>query len=210
MIRVFIADDHALIREGFKKILSHENDISILGEAGNAAETIRFIEKNKCDVLILDINLPDKSGLDIIKEIKNLKPSVNILILSMHPEDRFAIRALKAGASGYLSKETAADELVKAIRKVQGKGKYISGSLAEKLAFDLQSKSDKPVHELLSDREFQVMRLIASGKTMSEIADHLSLAVTTISTYRARILDKLNLSSNAELIYYAISNNLLD
>jgi DNA-binding NarL/FixJ family response regulator len=128
----------------------------------------------------------------------------------MHPEDRFAVRALKAGASGYLTKETAADELVKAIKKVHGKGKYISSSLAEKLALNLQSKSDKPVHELLSDREFQVLRLIASGKTMSEIADHLNLAVTTISTYRARILDKLNLSSNAELIYYAISNNLLD
>jgi len=210
MIKVFITDDHALIREGFKKILNLEKDIKIVGEGSNAFETISFIEKDDCDVLILDINLPDKNGLDALKEIKIIKPELRVLILSMHPEDRFAVRALKAGASGYMSKEAASEELVRAIRKVHAGGKYISSSLAEKLAFNLDTKTDKPTHEILSDREFQVLRLIASGKTIGEVAVELNLAVTTISTYRSRILKKLNLKTNADLIHYAITNNLLD
>ncbi|OGU28631.1 MAG: DNA-binding response regulator [Ignavibacteria bacterium GWA2_35_9] len=210
MIKVFIADDHSLIREGFKKLLKDEMDIEVVGEAGNAKDTMEFVLKNNVDVLSLDINLPDKSGLDLLKELREFKPGLRVLILSMHPEDRFAMRVLKAGAFGYVTKESAGEELVKAIRKVHNGGKYVSATLAEKLVFEIQSGSDKPVHEILSDREFQVFQMIASGKTLAEIADSLSLAVTTVSTYRARILEKLNLHSNAELIHYAITNKLLD
>jgi two-component system invasion response regulator UvrY len=210
MIRVFISDDHSLIREGFKKILKDEKDFQIEGEAGNAFDTGEFIRNNNIDVLILDINLPDKSGMDLLKEVLMYKPDLKVLILSMHPEDRFAVRALKAGAAGYVTKESAGEELVKAIRKVYSGGKYVSSSLAEKLAFELHYGNDKPAHEILSDREFQVLQLIAAGKSLAEIGDGLSLAVTTVSTYRARILDKLNLHSNAELIHYAIANKLVD
>jgi len=210
MIKVFITDDHLLIREGFKKLLKDEMDIEVAGEAGNAKDTMDFVLKNNIDVLILDINLPDKSGLDLLKELKEFKPDLRVLILSMHPEDRFAMRVLRAGAYGYVTKESAGEELVKAIRKVYNGGKYVSATLAEKLVLEIQSGSDRPVHEVLSDREFQVFQMIASGKTLAEIADSLSLAVTTVSTYRARILEKLNLHSNAELIHYAITNKLLD
>ena len=210
MIKVFITDDHSLIREGLKKLLKDEMDIKVAGEAGNAKDTMEFVLKNNLDVLVLDINLPDKSGLDLLKELKEFKPELRVLILSMHPEDRFAMRVLRAGAYGYVTKESAGEELVKAIRKVYDGGKYVSAALAEKLVFEIQSGSDKPLHEMLSDREFQVFQLIAAGKTLAEIADGLSLAVTTISTYRARILEKLNLHSNAELIHYAITNKLLD
>ncbi len=210
MVEVFITDDHSLIREGLKKILNDEKDIHIKGEAGNAKSTLDFVLKNELDILILDLNLPDKSGLDLLKELKALKPELKILILSMHPEDRFAMRVLRAGASGYITKESAGEELVKAIRKVEHGGKYVSESLAEILAFEIQGGTDKPIHELLSDREFQVMQLIASGKTLAEIANLLSLAVTTVSTYRARILEKLNLHSNAEMIYYVLTNKLVE
>jgi DNA-binding NarL/FixJ family response regulator len=210
MIRIFITDDHSLIREGFKKILNEEKDISIIGEAANSRDTMSFVLNNKLDILILDLKLPDKSGLDLLKELKAIKPEIKILILSMHHEDRFAMRVLKYGASGYVTKESAGGELVKAIRKVYNGGKYVSESLAEILAFEVQGNLDKPIHELLSDREFQVLQMIASGKTLAEISGTLSLAVTTVSTYRARILEKLNLHSNAELIHYAITNKLLD
>ncbi len=210
MIKVFITDDHSLIREGLKKLLKDEMDIKVAGEAGNAKDTMEFVLKNNLDVLVLDINLPDKSGLDLLKELKEFKPELRVLILSMHPEDRFAMRVLRAGAYGYVTKESAGEELVKAIRKVHNGGKYVSAALAEKLVFEIQSGNDKPLHEMLSDREFQVFQMIASGKTLAEIADGLSLAVTTVSTYRARILEKLNLHSNAELIHYAITNKLLD
>jgi DNA-binding NarL/FixJ family response regulator len=210
MIRIFITDDHSLIREGFKKILNDEKDVSIVGEAGNAKDCMSFVLDNNVDILILDLNLPDKSGLDLLKELKSLRPQLKILILSMHPEDRFAMRVLRAGASGYVTKESAGDELVKAIRKVYNGGKYVSEHLAEILAFELQGGGDKPIHELLSDREFQVLQMIASGKTLAEISEILSLAVTTVSTYRARILEKLNLHTNAELIHYVITNDLLE
>jgi DNA-binding NarL/FixJ family response regulator len=210
MIKVFITDDHYLIREGFSKILGDEKDINITGQASNARDTMEFVLNNSLDILILDLNLPDKSGLDLLKELKVLKPGLKILILSMHPEDRFAIRVLKAGASGYITKESAGEDLVKAIRKVYNGGKYVSESLAEILAFELQGGIERPIHEILSDREFQVLQMIASGKTLAEISDTLSLAVTTVSTYRARILEKLNLHSNAELIHYALTNKLLE
>ncbi|HSP89020.1 MAG TPA: response regulator transcription factor [Ignavibacteriaceae bacterium] len=210
LIKVFITDDHSLIREGLKKILKEEKDISIIGEAANAKDSMSFVLNNELDILILDLNLPDKSGLDLLKELKSFKPELKILILSMHPEERFAMRVLRAGASGYITKESAGEELVKAIRKVCNGGKYVSESLAEILAFEIQGGSEKPIHEVLSDREFQVLQMIAVGKTLAEISDILSLAVTTVSTYRARILDKLNLHSNADLIHYAITNKLLD
>jgi len=210
MIRIFITDDHSLIREGLKKIINDEKDISIIGEAGNAKDTMSFVLSKNIDILILDLNLPDKSGLDLLKELKSLKPELKILILSMHPEDRFAMRVLRAGASGYITKESVGEELVRAIRKVYNGGKYVSESLAEMLAIEIQGGGDKPIHEILSDREFQVLQMIASGKTLAEISEALSLAVTTISTYRARVLEKLNLHSNAELIHYAITNKLLD
>ena len=210
MIRIFITDDHSLIREGLKKIINDEKDISIIGEAGNAKDTMSFVLSKNIDMLILDLNLPDKNGLDLLKELKSLKPELKILILSMHPEDRFAMRVLRAGASGYITKESVGEELVRAIRKVYNGGKYVSESLAEMLAIEIQGGGDKPIHEILSDREFQVLQMIASGKTLAEISETLSLAVTTISTYRARVLEKLNLHSNAELIHYAITNKLLD
>jgi DNA-binding NarL/FixJ family response regulator len=210
MIRIFITDDHSLIREGLKKIINDEKDISIIGEAGNAKDTMSFVLSKNIDILILDLNLPDKNGLDLLKELKSLKPELKILILSMHPEDRFAMRVLRAGASGYITKESVGEELVRAIRKVYNGGKYVSESLAEMLAIEIQGGGDKPIHEILSDREFQVLQMIASGKTLAEISETLSLAVTTISTYRARVLEKLNLHSNAELIHYAITNKLLD
>lgn len=210
MIKVFIADDHALIREGFKRILKEEKDIEIMGESGDPFEINQKIEQLKIDVLILDINLPGKSGLDVLKEIKIQKPDQQILILSMHPEDRFAVRSLKAGAAGYLSKDSAPMELVQAIRKIAGGRKYISSNLAEKLAGELDTRLAKPAHEVLSDREFQIMNLIALGKPQNLIAEELSLSISTVNTYRSRVLEKLNLTSNAELIHYAIDNKLID
>ncbi len=210
MIKIFIADDHPLIREGFKKILKEEKDFKVSGEASDAFQVIDAVRTQKFDVLTLDINMPGKNGLDTLKEIKEINPHLNVLVVSMHPEERFALRTLRAGASGYIKKETAADDLVKAIRKVASGGKYISSSLAEKIAFDLDSGLHKPMHELLSDREFQVFHLIATGKAQSEIANELSIGISTVNTYRSRILEKLNLKSNAELIHYAITNKLVD
>lgn len=210
MIKVFIADDHSLIREGFKRILKGEEDIEIAGESGDPFELSQKVQQLQIDVLILDINLPGKSGLDVLKEIKIQKPDQKILILSMHPEERFAVRSLKAGAAGYLTKDSASEELVKAIRKISDGGKYISSHLAEKLAGELDTGLTKPAHEVLSDREFQIMSLIALGKPQSLIAEELSLSISTVNTYRSRVLEKLNLTSNAELIHYAIDNKLID
>jgi DNA-binding NarL/FixJ family response regulator len=210
MIKIFIADDHPLIREGFKKILKEEKDFEVSGEASDALQVIDAVRTQRFDVLTLDINMPGKNGLDTLKEIKEINPRLSVLIVSMHPEERFALRTLRAGASGYIKKETAADDLVKAIRKVASGGKYISSSLAEKIAFDLDPGLSKPIHELLSDREFQVFHLIATGKAQSEIAGELSIGISTVNTYRSRILEKLNLRSNAELIHYAITNKLID
>jgi len=209
LIKVLIADDHAVVRQGLKQILAETSDMVAGGEATNTQEVIDKVRRENWDVLVLDITMPGRGGLDIIKELKHEKPRLPILILSMHSEDQFAVRALKAGASGYMSKESAPELLVKAIRKVYSGGKYISASLAEKLAFDLGTDSERPPHEKLSDREFQVMCMIASGKTVKEIADRLSLSVKTISTYRARILEKMKMKTNAELTHYAIRNQLV-
>lgn len=210
MLKVLVADDHTLIREGLKKILKTAEDISIVLEAGNAREVLEQIKKEDLDVVILDITLPGKSGLELLKDLKRDHPRLPVLMLSMHPEERFAIRALKAGASGYVTKESAVEELIKAVRKVvQGK-KYVSVGLAEKLAVDLGVGSGKPPHENLSDREFQILCLIASGKTVRQIAAELFLSKSTVTTYRTRILEKMNMKTDAELIRYALQNQLID
>ncbi|CAK0753346.1 two-component system, NarL family, invasion response regulator UvrY [Gammaproteobacteria bacterium] len=209
MIKVLIADDHPIVRQGLRQILSGITDISLTGEAVNGQEALDQVRGGSWDVLVLDITMPDCNGFDVLKELKKEQPNLPVLVFSIHGEEQFAVRAIKAGASGYLSKENAPSELVKAIRKVVGGGKYISLSLAETLAFGLDAAFDRPQHELLSDREFQVMQMMASGKTFTEIADTLSLSVKTVSTYRARILEKMNLRTNAELIRYAIENHLV-
>lgn len=209
MINVFIADDHPLIREGIKNLLSSLPDIKLVGETANPFEIIEQIKKNKCDVLILDLSMPGKNGLDVIKEIKSISPEIKILVMTMMPEDQFAKRTIKAGASGYLTKESAPEELITAIRRIASGRKYVSQSLAERLAQDLDSSTEKPIQDLLSDREFQVMKMIASGKAQTEIANELAISVSTVNTYRGRILAKLNLTSNAELIHFAYQNNLI-
>lgn len=211
MIKVLIADDHSVVRRGIKQILSEENDMKVTGEARNSREVIEMIGREKFDILVLDITMPGKSGLEVLNDIKKLQPNTPILILSMHPEEQFAIRALRSGASGYLTKDSAPEELVIAVKKIHGGGKYVSDSLAEVLAFDLEERGKGRVvpHENLSDREFQVMCLIAAGKSVKEIAKELFLSVKTISTYRARILEKMKMKSNSELTYYAIQNKLI-
>ena len=209
MIRVLVADDHAIVRQGLKLILSEEFDRLILGEAQNGKELIEQIEKDDWQVVVLDITMPGKSGLDLLKEIKRLRPRLPVLILTMHSEDQFALRAFRAGAAGYMTKENAPEELVRAIKKVLAGGKYVSAALAETLVSGLEADTLKPAHETLSDREYQVLRMIASGKTVKEIAEELSLSMKTISTYRTRILEKLRMKTNAELTHYATVNKLV-
>ena len=210
MIKVLIADDHPIVRQGLRQILSGVSDMKVAGEAVNAQETLDQVRAGEWDVLVLDITMPGRSGFDILKELKHEQPSLPVLVLSIHAEEQFAVRVLKAGASGYLTKENAPDELIKAIRKVVSGGKYISRGLAESLAFGLDTDSARPQHEALSDREFQVMRLMTAGKTLAEIAETLSLSAKTVSTYRTRLLEKLNLKTNAEIIRYAIENRLIE
>jgi DNA-binding NarL/FixJ family response regulator len=210
MVKILIADDHFLVREGFKKLISREIDMKVVAEAKNANEVLDLFDVTEFDVMVLDINMPGKNGLDLLKDLKHLNPKIKVLILSIQPEDRFAIRALKMGASGYITKESAPDELVKAIQKVHQGGKYVSQTLAERLAFDLDTAADKAPHERLSDREFQVFQLIGSGKSMNAICDELILSLSTVTTYRNRILEKMNMKSNAEIIHYAIKNHLVD
>ena len=210
MIKVLIADDHPIVRQGLRQILSDISDMEVAGEAVNAQETLDQVRAGGWDVLVLDITMPDRSGFDILKELKHEQPDLPVLVLSIHAEEQFAVRVLKAGASGYLTKENAPGDLVKAIRKVVGGGKYISPDLAERLAFGLDTTSGRPRHEALSDREFQVMQMMASGKTLTEIAETLSLSAKTVSTYRTRLLEKMNLKTNAEIIRYAIENGLIE
>ncbi len=210
MLRVLLADDHAVVRSGLKQILTEIPEVGAVGEAPNGEEALAMVRAEHWDVLVLDMSMPGRGGLDVLKDVRRERPQTKVLVLSMHPEDQFAVRLLKAGASGYLTKETASAELVVAIRKILTGGKYISGTLAEKLAFDMDRDSEKPLHEALSDREFQVLRMLAVGRTVQQIADELLLSAKTISTYRARILEKLNLKSNAEMIHYAINNRLIE
>ncbi len=208
MLKILIADDHPIVRQGLKQILSEEPDIGVVGEAQNSQEVLELVRKQDWDIVILDITMPGRGGLDVLKELKHERPKLPILMLSVHPEDQYAVRALKAHASGYMTKDSAPEELVKAIRKILRGGKYISSTLAEKLAFDLETETEKPLHETLSDRESQVMLMIASGKTISQIAEELSLSGKTIGTYRTRILEKMKMKTNAELTHYVIKNNL--
>lgn len=210
MIRVLIADDHAVVRRGLKQILEETSDIVAGGEATNGQEVLEHVRGTHWDALVLDITMPGRSGLDILKEIREQRPNLPILVLSMHAEEQFASRVLKAGAAGYLPKESAPEELVKAIRKVHGGGKYISPAQAEKLVHLLDRASERPAYESLSDREFEVLRLIASGRTVSEIASQLKLSVKTVSTYRTRILEKMKMRTNAELTHCAIKNRLVE
>jgi len=209
-IRILIADDHPIVREGYKKILMSQPDMDVTGEAGNGQEVLDLIQKKDFDLILLDISMPGRSGLEILKELKGQKPHLPVMILSIYPEEQYAIRALKAGAAGYLTKASAPEELISAIRKVSRGGKYISSSLAEKIAYQLDGDSEKAPHETLSDREYQILLMIASGKTVSDIAGEMCLSVKTVSTYRSRILDKMKLKNNAELTTYAIRNKLVE
>lgn len=210
MIRILVADDHTVVREGVRQILAGLDDMAVEEEAESGQETIEKVLKGNCDMVLLDISMPGRSGLEILEDILNLRPKMPVLILSMHPEEQYAVRALRAGASGYLTKASAANELIGAIRKVVSGGKYVTASLAERLARDIDSKADKQPHENLSNREFQVMLLLASGNSVGEIADELCLSVKTVSTYRTRIMDKMGMKKNAELTFYAMNNHLLN
>jgi DNA-binding NarL/FixJ family response regulator len=209
MLRVVVVDDHAVVREGLKRIISESQNMTVSAEASGGNEAVEVVKKTPCDAVVLDITMPDKNGLEVLKEIHEFNPRLPVLVLSMHGEDQYAVRTLRAGAAGYLTKETAPMKLVEAIRKVVRGGKYVSPSLAEKLVFDLDKESKQP-HELLSDREYQVLCMIASGKTVSGIATELVLSVKTVSTYRSRILEKLDMANNAELTRYAIKSGLVD
>jgi two-component system, NarL family, invasion response regulator UvrY len=208
-MKILIADDHAIVRHGLKQILADEFKKSTFGEARNGQEVLDSIWKQSWDVVVLDITMPGRSGLEVLKEIKKAKPKVPVLVLSMHPEDQFAVRVLKSGASGYMTKESAPAELVGAVKKIMAGGRHISTTVADIMATYLTLDSKRPPHEQLSNREFQVMRMIASGKTVSEIARMLSLSVRTISTYRARILEKTGMKTNAELTHYAFQHSLV-
>jgi len=210
MIRIIIADDHAILRQGLRQILVAQADMEVVGEASNYGEIMREVRKEASDVLLLDIAMPGKNGIDTLKQVKQEYPRLPVLVLSMYPEDQYAIRALKAGASGYLTKVTAAEQLVLAIRTVVRGRRYITAELAESLAANITGDQDVPAHETLSDREFQTLRNIAAGKTLAQIGDELALSPKTVSVYRARLLAKLHLSSNAELTRYAIENKLVE
>ena len=209
MIRIIIADDHPIVRAGMKQIISEASDMKVADEAGDGRQLLNKIRTEKFDVVILDITMPHIDGLDVLKQLKIEKPKMPVIILSIHPESQYALRVLKAGASGYVTKTSAPDELINAIRKVNRGGKYISASVAEKLAFQLEADFEEMPHEALSDREYQVLCMLASGKTVTEIADELALSVKTVSTYRSRILEKMDMKNNAELIHYAVQNKLV-
>lgn len=209
-MRILVADDHAIVRKGLIDLLAGIPERPSVDEAVNGQDVLEKVRADNYDVLVLDLSMPGLSGMDVLKEAKRMRAGMRVLVLSMHPEDQFGVRVLKAGASGYLPKDSAAEELTEAVRKVMSGGKYISSTMAEKLAAELARDPDVPPHEALSDREFQVMRMIASGKAIKDIASDLALSVKTVSTYRARILEKLALKSNAEVIRYALQHQLIE
>lgn len=209
MIKIIIADDHAVVRTGLKQIIESDPNLKVIGEASSGFELIEKIQEGNYDVVLLDISMPGKDGLETLKEIKKIKPKLPVLIFTVYPEDQYAVRLLKAGASGYLNKECEPEELIEAIHRVAMGRKYVSENLAELLAQKLEETSSVPLHELLSDREFQVLCMIASGKTIKEIAEELQLSANTVSTYRIRILEKMKMKNNAELTHYAIKNGLV-
>lgn len=210
MIRVLVADDHAVVRRGVVQILDEAPDLVPAGEASSGRQVLQQVQENDYDVLVLDIGMPDGSGLEVLHQLRTLRPELRVLILSMYPEKQYALRALKAGAAGYLTKESAPDELVAAVRRIAQGGKYITQSLAEELTAALVGETEKSPEEILSDREFQVVCMLAEGKTIAGIAEELSLSVKTISTYRARVLEKLSLSNTAEIIRYAFEHKLVE
>lgn len=210
MTRILIADDHTIVREGLKQILEETKDLVVTGEAANGHEALDCVRRRDFDAVLLDISMPGRNGIDILKEIRTERPNLPVLVLSMHSEEQYAVRALRAGASGYITKESPPDELILAIRKVATGKKYIGPTLAEKLASVLEKGKDKHLHEALSDREYQVLCMIASGKSVKEIGEELSLSIKTISTYRTRILEKMGMKTNAQLTHYAIQNRLVE
>jgi DNA-binding NarL/FixJ family response regulator len=209
MIKVLIADDHAILRRGLKEILVRELEVVTCGEAEDAQQVLAEVQNQTWDLVILDISMPGRSGLDLLSDLQRAHPKLPVLVLSMHAEDQYGKRVLKAGASGYMNKESAPEELIKAIQKVLAGGRYVSPALAEKLALALHPDAGRPVHETLSSREFEILRMIASGKTVTQIASELHLSATTVSTYRARILGKMNMATTAELIRYALQSHLV-
>jgi len=210
VIRILITDDHPVLRRGLKEILMEELEGATCGEAGNAQELISEVQTEDWDLVILDLTMPGRSGLDVLRDLRTLRPKIPVLVLSMHPEDQLGKRVLKAGASGYMNKESAPKELIKAVRKVLEGSVYVSPALAERLALDLRENAARPLHETLSEREFEVLRMLASGKTVTEIAVDLHLSVPTVSTHRAHILEKMNMTTTAALIRYAVDNRLVD
>lgn len=210
MIRVLIADDHAIVRQGLKQILSETNDLLVAGEADDGVEALMLARQTQWDVFLLDVSMPNRNGIDTLKQLKKEFPRLPVLILSMHPEEQYAVRALKAGAFGYLTKQSAPEQLVTAIRQVAKGKKYVSQAVALQLAEAITDTDEKPPHERITDREYQVLTLIASGKTLTQIADTLNLGVATVSTYRARLLEKMGLKSTAELIRYGLEHRLTD
>jgi len=210
MINVLIADDHTVVRQGLKQILAGDPQLNVVGEAANGEEVLAMVDRLRVDGVVLDITMPGRDGLELLKELKRDAPQMPVLMLSMHPEERFSVRAIKAGALGYVSKELAADELVRAIRQVYNGGKYITPTVAEQLANSFELESNKLAHERLSDREFQILNMIASGKKVKEIAVELSISPATVATYRARVLEKMHLKSSVEITTYALRNNLIE
>jgi len=209
MLKVLIADDHAVVRRGLKQILEETSEMGVFGEASTGKEVLDMVQMNEWDVIVLDLKMPGLSGLDVLKKLRSSSPDLPVLILTMYPEDQLATRLFRAGASGYLTKDSAPDELVTAIKKVVAGGRYASASLVEKLVSDLEIDYEKPPHEYLSNREFQVMCLIVSGKTVKDIAAKLFLSVKTVGTYRTRVLKKMNVKTDVELTHYAIKNSLI-
>ena len=209
MLRILLADDHAVVRQGVKQILADAFVSTTFGEAQNAPELLALVANERWDIVVLDLSMPGGNGLEALKQIKHDRPQLPVLILSMYPEDQYAVRTIRAGAAGYLNKESAPEELVTAIRKVLNGGEYISASVADELVLHARHEDDQPVHKHLSDREYQVLCLIAAGKEIKEISTELALSVKTISTYRVRVLEKMNLKTNAELTHYAIQHSLI-
>ncbi|HQR13406.1 MAG TPA: response regulator transcription factor [Nitrospira sp.] len=210
MTKILVVDDHAVVRQGVKQILNEQFQGAVIGEARNAEEMIDRIRKFTWDIVVLDVGMPGKSGLDALKDLKQVCPKLPVLVLSAYPEDQLARRMLKAGASGYLTKDSAPNELVQALKKILGGGKFVSASMAELLVANLNEEAGRPLHEMLSDREYQVMCLIAVGKSLKEIADDLCVGISTVNTYRARILEKMQFKNNTELTHYALENRLVN
>jgi DNA-binding NarL/FixJ family response regulator len=211
MIKIIIADDHSVVRRGIKEILSASNNFNIVGEATSGEELLELLSKQVCEVVIMDISMPGRSGLDVLNDIKKFYPSVRCLVLSVHPEEKYGLRVIKSGADGYLTKESAPEELIKALDKINEGGKYLSPGLTDKIVDEItRDQTTAPLHSKLSDREYEIFLLLAEGKPVSEIASKFFLSVHTVSTYRGRILEKMNMKTNADLTYYAVKNKLIE